>query len=399
MNGHDHEPCRVSICGTGFIARGLTLALQQHPQIRLHRVLTRRPLDSCTEFPRPDLLTQNTAEMLDDCDVVVECSGDVLHASEVVATALECGLPVVTMDAEFQVTTGSCFVGRGYLTEAEGDQPGSLAAFDREVREMGFRPVVYGNLKGFLDHNPAPESMQMWATRQGISLTQVTSFTDGTKLQIEQALVANGLGADILQTGLVGPRAGSVDAGAQQLAELAASHNGPVSDYLLSDGHPLPAGVFIAATHEEAQQPFLKYLKMGDGDVYVMTRNYHLCHLEAIRTILSAWRREPALLTNSAEPRIGVAAIAKRPLRAGDFIERGIGGFDVRGEAVRLDDEPNHLPIGLLQCARLRHEVAPGEMLTADAVELPDSLALRFYDELQMSRLTATAASSTSVLR
>lgn len=387
------QPFSVSISGSGFIARGLTLALQRHPQISLNRILTRRPLASCVEFPRRDLLTNRLDEILSGTDVLVECSGDVLHATEVVSAALARSIPVVTMNAEFQVTTGSCFVGQGYLTEAEGDQPGSLAAMDREARDMGFQPVVYGNLKGFLDHNPSRESMQMWADRQGISLTQVTSFTDGTKLQIEQALVANGLRADILQHGLTGFRADAVEDGARRLAERALSAGMPVSDYLLAGDQPLPAGVFIAATHDEDQRSFLKYLKMGDGDVYVLTRNYHLCHLEAIRTIIAANDRQPELLANSAKPSIGVAAIAKRPLRPGEMIERGIGSFDVRGEAIRVAEEPDFVPIGLLSNARVKNEVAPGEQLTMDSVELPDSQALRLYrDSVETSSgLTSSA--------
>jgi len=377
----DSEPFSVSICGSGFIARGLTLAIERHPQIQLHKVLTRRPIASCTEFPRQDCLTQELDEVLEGTDVLVECSGDVLHATDVVNAALERFIPVVTMNAEFQVTTGSAFVGHGYLTEAEGDQPGSLAALRREAVAMGFRPIVYGNLKGFLDHDPPEDSMRMWARKQGIRLPQVTSFTDGTKLQIEQALVANGLGADILQQGLAGLKSDSVEEGAQQLAELALPLDVPISDYLLSDRQPLPAGVFLAATHHDSQQPYLQYLKLGGGPVYVLVRNYHLCHLEALRTICAAYRQEPPLLTNSARPTIGVAAIAKRPLRKGTVIERGIGSFDVRGEAVRLLDRPDHVPIGLMTNARLRHDVAPGDLITYDAVELPDSLAQRVCRE------------------
>jgi predicted homoserine dehydrogenase-like protein len=81
--------------------------------------------------------------------------------------------------------------------EAEGDQPGSLAALHENVRLMGFRPLVLGNIKRFLDKNPAEAEMMHWSAKQRLSLHQTVSFTDGTKLQIEQVLVANGLGADI----------------------------------------------------------------------------------------------------------------------------------------------------------------------------------------------------------
>ena len=118
-------------------------------------------------------------------------------------------IPVVTMDAEVQVTTGSHFARKGLFTEAEGDQPGCLAALREEAVQMGFLPLVYGNIKGFLNHNPVPDEMAFWAKKQGISLDKVTAFTDGTKVQIEQGLVANGLGAGILRPGR--PRPGAPD--------------------------------------------------------------------------------------------------------------------------------------------------------------------------------------------
>lgn len=62
-------------------------------------------------------------DLMAHSDVIVECSGDILHASNTVQAAHEAGLPVVTMGAEFHVTVGSYFCNSGILTEAEGDQP------------------------------------------------------------------------------------------------------------------------------------------------------------------------------------------------------------------------------------------------------------------------------------
>ena len=369
-------PIRVGLIGTGFLARGLVLFLEERPEFCVSRVLTRRPLESCREFPRRDLLTHSVDEVLDGVGIVVEASGDPIHATMVVARALEASLPVVTMDSEFHVTTGSFFVNRGYVTEAEGDQPGTLAVLAREAESMGFRPLVYGNIKGYLEHRPSLESMMTWSRRQGISLTQVTSFTDGTKLQIEQALIANGLGADIVRTGLVGALCDDVAAGAAELAELAAGRDRPISAYVLGQGARLPAGVFVTAAHTPAQRPYLEYLKLGAGPHYTLVRNYHLCHLEMARTLAAVIRGEPVLLDNSSRPRFGVAAVAKRALRRGETIVRGIGGFEVRGETVALDEHPRHVPIGLLAGARIIQEAGPGEILSMDQVELPPSLAL-----------------------
>lgn len=368
---------RIGVVGSGFIARGFVMAMQHVKDLRVTRVLTRTDPRTRKDFPRPELLTNSIDDLIEHADIVVECSGDVVHASEVVDRVLQAGLPVVTMDAEFHVTTGSYFVDRGLLTEAEGDQPGCLAALRENILQMGFRPLVYGNIKRFLNHNPTPEEMHFWARKQGITLPQVTAFTDGTKVQIEQALVANGLGADIAVRGMLGIPSPDVEAGARMLADGARRLGHPISDYVLSPG--APAGVFIAAEHDEYQRDYLQYLKLGDGPYYVLLQPFHLCHLEIQKTIRRVLFEQRILLNNTAYPRISVAAVAKRRLAKGTRIERGIGSFEVRGEAIRILDEPDHVPIGLLANAVLTRDVDAGELIRFDDVELPDTLALHAW--------------------
>ena len=88
------------------------------------------------------------------------------------------------------------------------------------------------------------------------------------------------------------------------------------------------------------------------------------------------------MLDNSPKPRISVATIAKRDLKAGDKIDKGIGSFDVRGIAIRIEDDINHIPIGLMSDVTLRKDVAVGERLSFDDVDIPDSLALRIWREM-----------------
>jgi predicted homoserine dehydrogenase-like protein len=171
---------RVGISGTGFIGRGLLTAMQHQTGLTVYRILTRRPLDGLRGGPERELVTNSITELIAHSDVVVECSGDVAHATEVVSEALDAQLPVVTMNSEFHVTVGSWFANRGVLTEAAGDQPGALAELAEQAEQataMGFRPLVYGNLKRFQDNRPSEQSMQYWAKRQGISIEQVTAFT------------------------------------------------------------------------------------------------------------------------------------------------------------------------------------------------------------------------------
>jgi predicted homoserine dehydrogenase-like protein len=384
---------RIGIIGSGYIARGLVMLLAKQPDLVVSKVLTRRDPATCVEFPATHLLTTSIQEVIDQSDLVVECSGDVIHSTAMLQEVMAARLPVVTMDAELQATTGSYFVDQGLITEAEGDQPGCLAALHEEAMAMGFQPLVYGNIKGFLNNEPSPDEMQFWSKKQGISLSQVTAATDGTKVQFEQALVANGLGADIARPGLSYIQAQTLDAGANQLAALAEKLGSPISDCLLSPLPPapkLPAGIFITGTHDRCQQEFLRYYKLGDGPYYTLLRPYYLPHLEIPKTIRRVIKGGGALLTNSTTPRISVAAVAKRALHPGEAIKRGIGSFAMRGIAVRMSDHPDHLPIGLVHEAVVRRSVEPGQMLSFADVDLPDTFALKAWHAIVQRTHRAT---------
>lgn len=363
---------RIGIIGTGLIGTGLIRLLSNQSDFCVSRILTRRRLSEMSGYSEYEKLTNSVEELILHSNLIVECSGDVVYGSEIIQKAFEASLPVVTMNAELQVTTGSYLASKGFITEAEGDQPGCLAALNENVRQMGFRPVVYGNIKGFINKNPSKEEMHYWSKRNGISLGMTTSFTDGTKVNIEQALVANGLDADILDSGLAGIEAEDSLEGGRLLAQLS-KNGGAISDYILSPKSP--PGVFITATHDKSQQDTLRYYKMGDGPYYTLQTNYHLCHLEIVKTIRRVFSGGGILLNNSKNPRISVAAITKKKLQPGELITNGIGGFEVRGEVVRIADAENHIPIGLLKNAVIKRPIEEGEMLLFSDLDIPDTFA------------------------
>ena len=371
---------KISVIGTGFIAKGLVRLLDQHPKFSVSGVLTRSAIDKRNDFPLEHLLTNSIEKLIDNSELIVECSGDAIYATDMIDKIMSASIPVVTMNSEFHVTTGSYFVDKGLVTEAEGDQPGVLAMLHEEAISMGFKPLVYGNIKGFLNHNPTLVDMQYWSKKSGISLNMVTSFTDGTKVQIEQALVANGLHAGIAKDGLIGLSDDDMKDGGSTLAKKAKELGYPISDYLLSP--KLPAGVFLAVEHNENQKDALRYYKMGDGPFYILERTFHLCHLEIIKTIQRVLTGGGVLLNNSANPTISVATIAKHDLKPGDTIKKGIGSFDVRGIAINIKNNPTHIPIGLLANAVIKKTVKAGQQLQFDDVEIPESLALHAWQNI-----------------
>jgi len=368
---------RVGVVGTGYVARHFSLACQSAPDLRISRVLTRRPMDTCGEFPLTECLTNSLAELIDTADVVFECTGDPRHAAEVVDACFRAKRPVVTMNAEFHVTAGSYFVGKGLLSEAEGDQPGSQAALHEQAVALGFQPIVYGNMKGFLDHTPTRDAMRQWARRNGISVPMVTAFTDGTKLQIEQALVANGLGATIAEPGLLGPAVDSLRMAAHILSQEAHCRGRAIADYVLSP--QLPHGVFVIAQHDERERDCLRYLKLGPGPDYVLQNPHILLHLEVPKTIRRVLAEGTPLLDNGRRPTVSVMTVAKQDLQPGTRIAQGIGSFEVRGIAVMIADYPGHAPIGLVADAIVRRPIKAGDPVALDDIEIPESLALRAW--------------------
>ncbi|WP_078595894.1 NAD(P)-dependent oxidoreductase [Evansella clarkii] len=365
---------RIGIAGTGLIGKGIAIEVKKQADLELTKVLTRREINTMNDYPFSEVLTNSIEEFIVSCDLIVECSGDVLYGTEVIDRAIKASLPVVTMNAELQVSTGSYFAKRGFITEAEGDQPGCLATLHKNVIQMGFKPLVYGNIKGFLNLDPTQEDMEFWSNKNGLRIDMTTSFTDGTKVQIEQALVANGLGAGIAVDGLLSPSSDDLNAIGDELAEEAARLGYPICEYIVAP--KAPPGVFITATHDPRQKEALRYFKMGEGPYYTILQNYHFCHLEVVKTIRRVINGGGVLLNNGENPSVSVAAIAKRTLKPGEEIKKGIGSFQVRGEAVKLTTDNNHVPIGILVNTVMKRQVQEGEIITFDDVEIPESLAL-----------------------
>lgn len=370
---------QVGIVGTGYIARGLAKLLSNRADMEISYILSRRKGLINDLGVDQDLVTNSLKKLLDNSDIIVVSTGDPIYSTEVIDLAFQYGIKVVTMDADTHVLSGSWLSRRGQITEAEGDQPGCLAALREEVIEMGFTPLVYGNIKGYLNTNPAYKDMVFWAEKQGFSVSSVTSFTDGTKLQIEQCLVANAFGASIAKRGLIGLREDDLKTGAFKLAEASLRHKKVLSDYIISPS--APPGVFIAASHQENVREGLKTYKMGDGPIYLHYKPVHLCYFEIPKTIKKFFHSNKMTIDNSQNPTVSVASIAKTNIKSGTFIEKGIGSMELRGEAMQIAEQPDHVPIGLMSKVIIKRNIEPGQIITFDDVEIQDSIAYKAWEE------------------
>ena len=91
------------------------------------------------------------------------------------------------------------------VSGCDGDQPGVELNLWRFVRGLGLTPLVLGNIKGFHDVHRTPATQAEFARKWGQENAFVaTSAADGTKVAVEQAVVANATGMTVPCRGMLG---------------------------------------------------------------------------------------------------------------------------------------------------------------------------------------------------
>lgn len=324
-------------------------------------------------------------------DVFVESTNTIGAAARYCLAAIDRGAHVILMNAEVDLAFGPLLCHRAaekgvVVTSDAGDQHGVLMRMIGEIELWGFRIVQIGNVKGFLDRYQTAEGLREEAAKRNLSPIQCCAYTDGTKLCIEMAVIANATGAVPFVRGMEGPKAADVHE-ALSLFDFPRYPDEPVVDYVL--GAEPGGGVYVVGFCDDpVQMPYLKYYKLGDGPYYLFYRPYHLCHLETTRAIAKAALFGEAVVQPWKGRVTDVYAFAKRDVAAGTAVEHGIGGDDFYGliERASVGRGNNFVPVWLLDPdgegrAIVRVDVAKDEPLTYDMVELPDNTLTRLLDE------------------
>ena len=395
------KPIDVIIIGIGFMGFGFLSSVQKLPGIRIPLVISRRAEETksflenngfkvvITDSPSKvkKFADQGYICVSDDLtlikryenNIVIEMTGTVDYGSQVASIALGAKKHVITMNPELQATVGSelkiiADSKQVVITDVYGDQPGSLARLISQARLMGFKVLMAGNMKRYLDLHATQEQMAPWAADKGLAVRQTTSFTDGTKQSIEMNLVGNYFGMKVLKRGMVGPQVSDVK-------EVLAKFNWDslpkegVVDYVI--GKTLFPGVFLVVTHTDPnQKKYLRYLGLGEGPRYVLFEPYHLCHLEVVQTIAKVALFSQETIDNSTNPINKTVAIAKQSLQKGQKLD-GIGGDTVYGMVDNIENCEDLLPVGLTHNAIVKNDIKKDAAIKVSDVILPVNTATR----------------------
>ncbi len=403
------NPVRVGMVGAGYMARGIAFQmLNGFKGMELVAISNRNPANAERAYREAGAdsikTVNNVAELeaavvaghysitddpsllceVDNIDVLIEVTGEIEFGAHVSMKAIKGRKHLVLMNAELDATVGPIL--KHYadkagvvVTNADGDQPGVIMNLFRFVKTVGYNPVLAGNMKGLQDPYRTPKTQAGFAAEHKQKPQMVTSFADGTKISMEMAVVANATGFRVGKRGMYGPECSHVTE-APALFPLDQMLNGGIVDYVLG-AEPGP-GVFVLGYNDSpVLQPYMKYLKMGDGPIYTFYVPYHLCHVEVPLTAARAVLFHDAATTPLDGPVCDVIAVAKRDLKAGEVLD-GIGGFTCYGVLDNYDvsRKENLLPMGLSEGCKLQTNVSIDRAITYDELELP---AGRLCDKLR----------------
>ena len=391
------EPAGVVMTGLGAMGRGLLYQITRTPglkcvavaELQIERagsfirslglsfemVSTRAQLNSAVERGLLALTDDGAlAVVAPRAKVLIESTNTIREALGFGRQALNHGLHLVMMNAEADLLFGPLLMAQArqaglVYTSCDGDQPGVVKRLYDEACLWGLEPVLLGNIKGFLDRYSNPVTIRSEADQRRLGYRMCTAYTDGSKLNIEAALMANACGARTPVVGMHGPRATHVRE-VPQLFDLDSlrAHGIPAVDYIL--GAEPDGGVFLVGHCDHSyQRRMLQYYKLGDGPYYTLVRPMHLCHVEAMRGVFEALAGF-SLMEPFHGFRTNVFAYAKRELAAGEVLD-GLGGHSVYGliENCHPVVVPSGLPVCLAEDVRLKRSMGRDQAIGLADVE------------------------------
>ena len=404
----ENNPIRVAIVGAGYSGKNIAYQIQTTiAGIRLVAISNRNvanAVDAYSQAGVSSIITVDTLREVEDVisrgdfcvtedamllceadgvDAIIDATGEIEFGCRVAMKAMENGKHIILMNAELDGTLGPIL--KSYadkagviFTNTDGDEPGVAMNLYRYVKTIGLLPVLAGNLKGFYDPYRTPETQLEFAKKHKQKPRMMTSFVDGTKLSMELAVLANATGLQVGKRGMYGPRCNHVK-DAVNLFPRDHLINVGLVDYLL--GAEPGNGAFVVGFSEDpVKQRYLKYLKMGDGPLYVFYTPFHLPHLEIPITVARAVLFKDATVSPRGKPVCEVITVAKRDLSKGENLD-GIGGFTCYGllENSTVCRSENLLPLGLSGGCIVRKDITKDKAISIDDVEIPDG---RFCDKL-----------------
>ena len=371
------SPTKIGIVGIGSIGRGMVLQSSLTPGIECSAIADinlSRAIEVASQFNYNYKVVNNLSEMneairkgqlavcedgnliasSEQINVFIESTSSIIGGGLFGDKALDHNQHLIMMNYEADLMYGSYLMTKArrnnlVYTVCDGDQPAVIKRIIEEVEFMGFKTVMAGNMKGFLNRYVTPLSIKEEAEKRDLDPKMCASYSDGSKLCIEMAVMANGIGGYTVIPGMLGPKMSNI----HEIFDHYDFHkiwNGedPMVDYVL--GAKPSGGVFVIGyTDHPYQKSTLSWLPpdMGPGPFYLFYRPYHLCHFEFAATVAEVVLNNRAVLKPDHGFKTNVYAYAKKDLKKGEMLD-GLGGYGCYGLIENCSE--NKLKAGLPIC-------------------------------------------------
>lgn len=394
------EKIKVGIIGIGSIGKGLVYQTYHTPGMKPVAIadINIEKAIACAKWLGLDYKVVSSIEQLnhaiksrkvavcedgeliassEQIDVLVESSNALAQGAKHVILAIDHNQHVVMMNYEAELMYGPYLLQlaneQGIVyTCADGDQPTVIKKLVDDIEFWGFDLVMAGNIKGYLDRYTNPTKIKPEADKRSLDHKMCSSYTDGSKVCVEMAVLANALNLRTAVPGMYGHRANSV----HDIFDLIDFNKiwkdrQPVVDYLL--GAEPKGGVFaIGYTESKFQQYTLEWFppSMGPGPFYVFYRPYHLGHIEAMACVAEAYLDGSARLQPNYGMKTNVFSYAKKGLKQGEIVD-GMGGYAAYGLIENITDTNKNsgLPICIAENLKLKRDIKKDERINLEDVE------------------------------
>ena len=358
-------------------------------------------------------VTDDAESIIDapDIDVIIEATGDPATGIRLCLAAIEAGKHIIMVNVEADALAGPLLARKAaekgvVYSLAWGDQPALICEQVDWARACGFEVVSAGKGTRYLPTYHASTPDTVWEIldqylniqdRSHVNPKMFNSFIDGTKSGIEMTAVCNATGLNAQKGGLSFPPAPASSAPKSASRKPTAACSKPPASP--RSRHPSTATArtcritsrwaptsSITSDSDYALACMKEYNCLPDksGRYGALYRPTHMIGLELGVSVASvALRGEPTgspIVFNS-----DVATTAKRNLKAGTILD-GEGGACVWGRQTPAADslKAGYLPLGLASDVKLKRDIAEGDCLTWDDVDIDmNDPAVKFRREME----------------
>ena len=377
---------KVALVGAGQMGQGIVTQINKMEDTDLVLIVDKNQekLDMARSKYDKDITISSHLDSLDDqdLDVVIEATGTPSSGADVAFKVLNRNINLILLNVETEATIGLALnkeaeKNNTIVTVGDGDEPVAAVELFNFAKEISFDVIAIGKGKNNpFDVFKTPKDLEKEALKKNMNPYMLTSFVDGSKTMIEMAALANYLDFNIDTDGMHGPNSTYDELNSIFIPK---SSGGILEKTNIVDfAFGVAPGVFAIVYSEDDYVNYeMEYLKMGKGPYWTLYRPYHLTSLEIPRTIMKLMVDKETQLS-AKKWNVEVVAHSKKDLKAGTNLG-SIGGENIYGKAMRVENSKNLAPLGLSENNILNSDVKKGDPIEIKNIDITDNQLYKYW--------------------